>query len=543
MKSFGVRARLLFGFGLVLAVFLISAILTFVQFQKNITNNDWTRHTYEVLLDAEQILVSLVDIETGLRGYLLTGRDEFLTPLREGEKTFQAAFESAKRRTSDNAQQQGRLNELQRTYEGWRSRVVDVEIATRAATENAALDELAALILEANGKQYMDAMRGLIADFEAEERQLLAVRAEAEVQSTRITTLILSVGVLLAIGVGVFVSLFFSGRLIRQLGAEPEVAVQLAQEISQGNLNTTLNADNFPKGSIAEAMLQMVTQLKSIVREIQGSSSQLEVTSMQLSTGSEKSIRELWVQKEQAESVATAMNEMVATVNEVAKTTQFAAQTTQNTDQQVTEGGQLIESSVKSILDLHHDIEETATVIAQLSAESKEIGQVMEVIRSVAEQTNLLALNAAIEAARAGEQGRGFAVVADEVRTLAGRTHRSTEEIQNMVESLQQGVANAVETMEKSRSGARTSADFAREMEAVLSAVKASVSEVNNLNLQIATATEQQSVVADEINKNIVEINEIIDSTVLTMQEVDQCSDQLKAGSMELQNRISFFKE
>ena len=543
MKSFGVRARLLFGFGLVLAVFLISAILTFVQFQKNITNNDWTRHTYEVLLDAEQILLSLVDIETGLRGYLLTGRDEFLTPLREGEKTFQAAFESAKRRTSDNAQQQGRLNELQRTYEGWRSRVVDVEIATRAATENAALDELAALILEANGKQYMDAMRGLIADFEAEERQLLAARAEAEVQSTRITTLILSLGVLLAISVGVFVSLFFSGRLIRQLGAEPEVAVQLAQEISQGNLNTTLNADNFPKGSIAEAMLQMVTQLKSIVREIQGSSSQLEVTSVQLSTGSEKSIRELWVQKEQAESVATAMNEMVATVNEVAKTTQFAAQTTQNTDQQVTEGGQLIESSVKSILDLHHDIEETATVIAQLSAESKEIGQVMEVIRSVAEQTNLLALNAAIEAARAGEQGRGFAVVADEVRTLAGRTHRSTEEIQNMVESLQQGVANAVETMEKSRSGARTSADFAKEMEAVLSAVKASVSEVNNLNLQIATATEQQSVVADEINKNIVEINEIIDSTVLTMQEVDQCSDQLKAGSTELQNRISFFKE
>src|SRR5690625_5983757 len=124
-------------------------------------------------------------------------------------------------------------------------------------------------------------------------------------------------------------------------------------------------------------MLQMVTQLKSIVREIQGSSSQLEVTSMQLSTGSEKSIRELWVQKEQAESVATAMNEMVATVNEVAKTTQFAAQTTQNTDQQVTEGGQLIESSVKSILDLHHDIEETATRSEEHTSELQSRGHLV----------------------------------------------------------------------------------------------------------------------------------------------------------------------
>src|SRR5690625_7597406 len=122
-------------------------------------------------------------------------------------------------------------------------------------------------------------------------------------------------------------------------------------------------------------MLQMVTQLKSIVREIQGSSSQLEVTSMQLSTGSEKSIRELWVQKEQAESGATAMNEKVATVNEVAKTTQFAAQTTQNTDQQKTEGGQLNESSVESILDLQHDSTETAPGIAHLRAEAQEIGR------------------------------------------------------------------------------------------------------------------------------------------------------------------------
>lgn len=545
MKSLGVRGQLFLGFGLVLAVFLASAILTFVQFQKNIKNNEWTAHTYEVLLESEKILIALINIETGQRGYLLAGEDNFLDPLRDGEKEFQEAFQSVKQKTSDNPKQQDRLSQLLRTYENWRSQAVDAEIAKRReiAEGIGTLDEIVAMTREENGKQGMDAMRNLIVQIEAEERQLLAVRAEAAEASKRTTMMILIVSMLLALAAGVFVSVYFSGRLIRQLGAEPDVAVKLARDISQGHLNTAMRETDMPAGSITAAILQMATQLKLIVQGIQDASNQLGVTSLELARSSEKSIRELKIQKEESESVATAMNEMAATVNEVAKNSQFAAQATQATDRQVSEGGQLIENSVKSILDLHKDIEHTATVISQLAVESKEIGQVMEVIRGIAEQTNLLALNAAIEAARAGEQGRGFAVVADEVRTLAGRTHRSTEEIRSMIERLQQGVTNAVDTMEKSRGGAQTTVTFARETEAVLSAIKTSVSEVNDLNLQIATAAEEQSQVAEEINKNVIRINEVTDLTVSTMAQVERCSDELKTGSADLQQKISFFKQ
>src|SRR5690606_25864035 len=178
----------------------------------------------EVLMEAESVLISLINIETGQRGYLLAGEENFLDPLREGEKTFQNSFESIRHKTSDNLRQQDRLNTLLQTYESWRNDVVDVEIAKRREDSAGlgSLDEIVAMTREANGKQGMDAMRDLITQIETEERQLLVQRAEAEEASKRTTTIILVASMLLGLGlgVGVLVSIYFSGRLIRQLGAE-----------------------------------------------------------------------------------------------------------------------------------------------------------------------------------------------------------------------------------------------------------------------------------------------------------------------------------
>ena len=544
MVSFGIRGKLLLGFGLVLGVFLISSVLTFIQFNRNIENNKWTNHTHEVISEVENILIALVNIETGQRGYLLAGQDSFLDPLKQGEQDFKAAFEKIKAKTSDNEKQQARLERLARDYQTWKTGVVDVEIAKRReiALSSGSMDDIVTMVREARGKMGMDAMRVILSDIRQEESNLLKVRAEAEAQSKDTTSATLIISMLVATIVGIVVSIYFSRNLIRQLGAEPEIAAKLAQAISRGELNTDLRESDSPSGSIMAAMLQMAKQLKTIVSGIQNTSDQLKDTSRQLAMSSEKSIRELRVQKEETEQVATAMNEMTATVSEVARNAQFASESTKTVDHRVDEGGKLVGNSVKSVLDLHHEIEGTAAVISQLSLESKEIGKVLDVIRSIAEQTNLLALNAAIEAARAGEQGRGFAVVADEVRTLASRTHMSTEEIRGMIERLQTGVANAVTTMERSRVEAQQTVSFTKETDAILGVIKRSVSEVNDLNIQIATAAEQQSHVAEEINRNVIRINEVTDITVTAISQVERCSGELMSVSADLQEKISYFK-
>lgn len=544
MNRLSVRAQLLWGFGLVIAIFIVASILVSIQFNENLKNNRWTAHTYEVLLESQNILASLINIETGQRGYLLAGEDSFLAPLRQGEEDFRKAYETIRELTSDNAAQQERLQRLQNIYNDWEHNIVEAEVERRreVAQGNGALDEIVEMVRRGRGKAGMDSMRAILAEIAQEERKLLAERAVAEAESQERTNFLLIASALFGIVAGIAVAMVFSARLIRQLGAEPGVAAQAAQEISNGQLNLRLGTNHLPDGSVMSAIVQMANQLKTIVVGIRDASEDVEKTSNELSVSSAKSIRELNIQKEEAEHVAAAMNEMTATVNEVAKNTQFAAEATKTADQRVVEGGLLMENSVKAILSLHDEIERAAAVVLKLESESREITTVLEVIRSIAEQTNLLALNAAIEAARAGEQGRGFAVVADEVRTLASKTHTSTEEIRNMIERLQAGVQNVVSTMETSRVGAKTTVTYAQEMNDTLLTIKSTVSDVNNLNIQIATAAEEQSQVAEEINKNVLRINEVTDLTVATLAQVDRSGNELKNKAADLKKRISYFK-
>jgi len=247
-------------------------------------------------------------------------------------------------------------------------------------------------------------------------------------------------------------------------------------------------------------------------------------------------------QRRETEQVATAMNEMAATVQEVARNASEAAGAASHADNEAGAGRAVVRETTASIENLAHEVESAAQVVQQLANDSESIGAVLDVIKGIAEQTNLLALNAAIEAARAGEQGRGFAVVADEVRTLASRTQDSTKEIEGMIEQLQNGARNAVEVMENGREKARTGVDQTKQAVQALDAITKAVATINQMNTQIASAAEQQRATTEEMNRNIININQIAEQTATSAIQTTTASDELARLSAQLQSLVNQFK-
>jgi methyl-accepting chemotaxis protein len=348
------------------------------------------------------------------------------------------------------------------------------------------------------------------------------------------------------VGISASIASFMVGSAIisqlSHLGAEPlELSINI-KKIADGNLSLKIDDTDAREGSIVKEINKMSAQLNLVITDVNEVSSNLTTTADHLLASSEKTMHDLHNQQQQTEQVATAMHEMSATITEVARNAQEVAENSVVTQQVVDDGGAIIDTSLESIRSLVNNVENAFNVISQLKNDSSEIGKILEVIQSIAEQTNLLALNAAIEAARAGEQGRGFAVVADEVRTLASRTHSSTQEIQTMIQKLQGGVSNAVNVMEKSRSNSHETADYANKTQEILQSIKKSVSEIIGKNIQIATATEEQTMVADEIHQNITNISSVTELTVSSITEVEKSSRKLATYSSHLKSKISFFK-
>ena len=236
------------------------------------------------------------------------------------------------------------------------------------------------------------------------------------------------------------------------------------------------------------------------------------------------------------------MNEMSATVQEVAQHASQTAAASSGADEQSKAGVTLATEALDGIDGLIREIEQAAQVIKQVETDATSIGMVLGVINGIAEQTNLLALNAAIEAARAGEQGRGFAVVADEVRTLASRTQKSTGDIQATIEQLQTGVRNAVKVMQDAQERANAGSTCVAKAAQSLNGIAGEVGTINDMNMQIATAAEEQSAVAEEINRNITTISTIADTTAADAQQTSQISDELVHLAAELNRLVGQFR-
>lgn len=295
-------------------------------------------------------------------------------------------------------------------------------------------------------------------------------------------------------------------------------------------------------GAMGEAFNRMIAKFKHSLHAVSDVTQQLNVVSDQVSSVADTTLKAVVDQRTETDMVASAMNEMSATVQEVARHAAQTAQASQEADDESKAGVLVAEQAIDGIRELIAEIESAAGVVQQVEADTASISAVLDVIKGIAEQTNLLALNAAIEAARAGEQGRGFAVVADEVRTLASRTQKSTEEIQNMIERLQLGVKNAVGAMAGAQGRATSGSVCVEKASQSLHVIAAEVATINDMNTQIATAAEEQSAVAEEINRNITTISSIADNTSTGATQTAHSSEELVRLAAELQRLANQFK-
>ena len=317
----------------------------------------------------------------------------------------------------------------------------------------------------------------------------------------------------------------------------------MSNVLTSGDLGLRANIkQNDEIGMMAVAFDAMMEKLHDFVSEVRNAIDKLADASNRLGNITEETKEDVIKEQTQTEEVSTAITEMSASTQEVARNSQQAAQAAQEADAETVTGKQVVNETISSINKLAVEVESAEKVIHKLEQDSDGIGRVLDVIRDIAEQTNLLALNAAIEAARAGEQGRGFAVVADEVRTLAQRTQESTQEIQQMIENLQHGARNAVSVMTNGRAQTESSVKQAAKAGTSLEAIANAVVKIRDMNIQIASAAEEQNSVAEEINRSVVNITQVSQHTSESARNTADAGHELRKLAQSLEERIREFK-
>ncbi|WP_078119012.1 methyl-accepting chemotaxis protein [Thiosocius teredinicola] len=351
------------------------------------------------------------------------------------------------------------------------------------------------------------------------------------------TTIIAAVGLTLCLVLAIALPGLIVGPIKKMIGH--------VHELAQGEGDLTVRIESKGKdelGQMAEEINSFISQLQATVRGIVNSTSEISGAAsevLQLASENRSSVDQ---QLREIEQVATAMHEMTVTVQDVSRNATTAFEGATEADKAAEDGKKVVMKTVSAIHDLAGEVENVSVVVGELKDESSNIGSVLNVIQSIAEQTNLLALNAAIEAARAGEQGRGFAVVADEVRTLASRTQESTQEIQSMIESLQSRAARAVEVMALGRDKAGASVEHASSAGESLEHITTAVARINDMNAQIASAAEEQSAVAESINRNTVSIRDHADHATNSGHQTSSAAERMAQLSNALQQQVSHFK-
>ncbi|OLY76624.1 chemotaxis protein [Pseudomonas sp. ATCC PTA-122608] len=406
----------------------------------------------------------------------------------------------------------------------------------------------------------LGAYRSAVQNYKAANANIVSARAEMTIQGTDIVTIsdklydiqlqrrdaesaqarsLQLISTLLALLVGIVAAVIITRQITRPL----RETLAVVERIASGDLSHNIQVTRRDElGVLQQGIQRMGTTLRELISGIRDGVTQIAAAAEELSAVTEQTSAGVNSQKIETDQVATAMHEMTATVQEVARNAEQASQAASAADGEARAGDKVVAEAIAQIERLAAEVARSTDAMTHLQQESNKIGSVMDVIKAVAEQTNLLALNAAIEAARAGEAGRGFAVVADEVRGLAQRTQKSTEEIEGLVAGLQNGTQQVAAVMNNSRSLTDSSVELTRKAGVSLENITRTVSNIQSMNQQIAAAAEQQSAVAEEISRSIVNVRDVSEQTAAASDETAKSSVELARLGGQLQQMVSHFR-
>ncbi|WP_346900509.1 CHASE3 domain-containing protein [uncultured Roseibium sp.] len=554
LSSIRTKPKILIGISIPLILLMILGGVALNSISRITQTSERVSHTYEVLNKAQGIIGSAVDMETGMRGFLLAGKEEFLDPYKAGQKTTYEGIEALQKTVSDNPKQVARLGEIETTLKDWQAKVTEPAIALRREVGTSrTMDDIAQLVGEARGKIYFDKFRGLIADFMAEEASLMEARQQQKFEIESNTQVVILGGIVIAIVLGGGLGWFIGNGIARPIGQMTTAMSELANgdktvdvpgrnrrdeigemaEAVQVFKDNMIKADEMAAREAEEVKareerarrIEQITQdfdatVSELLGAVAGASTEMESTAHSMSNIANDT-------NQRATTVASAAEQASANVQTVATATEELTSSIQEIARQVDQSSSIAGNAVSQA-------DQTDKQVQGLALAAQKIGDVISLISDIAEQTNLLALNATIEAARAGDAGKGFAVVAAEVKELASQTAKATEDIGQQISAIQSETDDAV-------SAIQAIAKTIGEMNDIATSIASAVEEQTSATGEIARNVEQAAAGTEEVTGNILEVTRAASETGTAATQVTATASELSSKSEMLKTQVETF--
>jgi methyl-accepting chemotaxis protein len=537
MKSLKIGSKLLIGFGIGSLLLVICSMIGIFALSDGSGQLSEVQAVNKVRGDVSSILTYAASISDQIKALALTDdaaeRQKMLEEIGELRKAYKAKLEAIAKNSG--------TEEGKSLFAKLQEALVTGKVTNQKLIESAMTGDRAAFIeiYKNEGKFAFEKVRDAGKNLDAYYNTLAASRTEEAIHSSNRAKLILLICSAVALAVSFIISLTFSAAITRPI----RECVEIADRIAEGDLTVVIDSrGNDETAQLMRAMHNMLSRMRDAIgamttasREVSSAAVDLHTTSRGMVTGAEEVVA-------QSGSVATAGEQMAATSNDIAHSCHMTAQNAERANDAALEGAQVVKRSIAAMEAIADRVKTASKTVDSLGGRSEQIGQIVGTIEDIADQTNLLALNAAIEAARAGEQGRGFAVVADEVRALAERTTRATREIGEMIKAIQKETGDAVDAMNQGVSEVENGTVEVEKSGRALESILEQIGSVTEQANQIATAAEEQTATTSEISHNMQRITDIVEQSAAGAQQTDQAASQLTRLAEELHRNVGRFR-